>query len=236
MWKKVSIVITVLLVVTLGISLHLWGEEQSEEKQKDKVRKIIKGTFTATISFQKDEEAKLLYLKVRSLRFEERYKDAFEVCKKMMEEYPDSDYLLPTLIIIGDIYSINMELRIDELRKNPDQFLKMPFETSDPVIYLLVEATIKGRYLYWTRAYGKREEEECMRKCEDEFLQNYYEILNKYPESRFADEAQWYIGNWYYSRYDFNHAIEEFQKVIDRYPDSNSAPAARHEIGTCYYY
>ncbi len=51
--------------------------------------------------------------------------------------------------------------------------------------------------------------------------------LEKYPQGELADQAQYYIGECYYSQSDWNKALEEFDAVEKNFPRSNLIPAAR---------
>ncbi|MEW6607923.1 MAG: tetratricopeptide repeat protein [bacterium] len=158
-----------------------------------------------------------LYLRTENLIEEGKNEELLRVCKEIIEKYPESDYVPSVIDRIEMSYNnIMLELGREELKK-------------DPVLYLLIKAIIKRGYLYWTCA-----SETEVYENEDEILGDYYEILNKYPDSKFADEVQWNIGSYYYLRDDYTRAIREFQKVIDKYPNTNSAPVARYWIGVCY--
>lgn len=64
-----------------------------------------------------------------------------------------------------------------------------------------------------------------------EAIQQYERIVKEYPDSEYADEAQYLIGLCYYSieprtKENLLKAIEAFQKLIDNYPNSNNLPDA----------
>ncbi len=48
--------------------------------------------------------------------------------------------------------------------------------------------------------------------------QAFQEFLARAPESDLADDAQYWIGECFFSRKDFRRAILEFRKLIDQYP------------------
>ena len=56
--------------------------------------------------------------------------------------------------------------------------------------------------------------------------QGFEELLEKYPSSARANNAQFWIGETYYQEKWYEKAILEYQKVIDKYPDGNKVPAA----------
>ena len=60
------------------------------------------------------------------------------------------------------------------------------------------------------------------------------EFASRFPEHNLADNAQYWIGEIYYSQKDYNRAIYEFQKVLDLYPLGNKVPDAMLKIGLAY--
>ncbi len=59
----------------------------------------------------------------------------------------------------------------------------------------------------------------------DSAVKSYQEIIDRYPESRWADDAQFCIATAYFRRGDWNEAIEAFQKVITDYPEAQLEPS-----------
>jgi tol-pal system protein YbgF len=52
-------------------------------------------------------------------------------------------------------------------------------------------------------------------------------FITKYPDSKNADNARFWIADSYYSENRFAEAALEYQKVLDEYPDSNKLADAR---------
>ncbi len=63
---------------------------------------------------------------------------------------------------------------------------------------------------------------------------DFEEFLQRYPDHEYADNAQYWIGEAFYSQGEYEQAIVEFQKVVDRYPDQPKAPDALLKIGLAY--
>ena len=57
-------------------------------------------------------------------------------------------------------------------------------------------------------------------------------FLESYPRSRFAPSAQYWIGNAYYARRDFDNAIDTQRNLIKAFPDSAKAPDALLNIAS----
>jgi len=56
-------------------------------------------------------------------------------------------------------------------------------------------------------------------------------FINKYPDSKNADNARFWIADSYYTEKWYEKAILEYQKVLETYPDSNKTAAARLKQG-----
>ena len=67
-------------------------------------------------------------------------------------------------------------------------------------------------------------------------LTTFQQLLSDFPDSPYADDAQYYIG--YINENNFHYYIQallEYQALIDNYPDSPYADDAQLGIGNCYY-
>ena len=59
-------------------------------------------------------------------------------------------------------------------------------------------------------------------------------VVEKFPSSSSADNAQFWIGEIYYREKWYQKAILEYQKVIENYPDGNKVPAAYLKQGLAF--
>jgi tol-pal system protein YbgF len=57
--------------------------------------------------------------------------------------------------------------------------------------------------------------------------------VSSFPHSTMADNAQYWLGEGYYSQGDYRRALEEFGKVAD-FPDKSKEPDAHLRKGYCY--
>ncbi|MGH7259735.1 MAG: tol-pal system protein YbgF [Nitrospiraceae bacterium] len=60
------------------------------------------------------------------------------------------------------------------------------------------------------------------------------DFLQRHPDSKFAANAQYWLGECYYGVKDYAQAIEAFDRVSRSYPDSPKAPAALLKKGFAY--
>jgi tol-pal system protein YbgF len=65
-------------------------------------------------------------------------------------------------------------------------------------------------------------------------LGRFKEFLKKYPKSKLAGNAQYWIGECNYSLKDFGQAIVDFDTVRSKYPQSDKVPAALLKQGFAF--
>ena len=58
--------------------------------------------------------------------------------------------------------------------------------------------------------------------------------IEQFPESPFADNALYWIGECYFSQKDFEKAIEQFNQLILSYPSGDKIPAAYLKKGISF--
>jgi len=64
-------------------------------------------------------------------------------------------------------------------------------------------------------------------------IMGFEEILQLYPSSQLADNAQYWLGETYYVQKDYEKALEAFRKVPANYPAGDKVPAALLKSGYC---
>ena len=60
-------------------------------------------------------------------------------------------------------------------------------------------------------------------------------FLEQYPDSQYADNAQYWMAEANYVSREYKTALTEFERLIARHPDSTKIPGARLKIGYVYY-
>lgn len=61
------------------------------------------------------------------------------------------------------------------------------------------------------------------------------QILQTFPDSQLADNAQYWLAESHYVTDNFGEALRQFQVVIDSYPRSRKVPDALLKMGYCNY-
>ena len=60
-------------------------------------------------------------------------------------------------------------------------------------------------------------------------------FLARYPESEYADNAQYWLGESYYVTRNYDVSLEAFDDLLEKYPDSSKKPDALLKIGYAHY-
>ncbi len=61
------------------------------------------------------------------------------------------------------------------------------------------------------------------------------QFMVAFPDSEYADNAQYWLAETFYVSQDYKRALKEFQVVLKRFPDSRKLPDALLKIGFCNY-
>ena len=69
----------------------------------------------------------------------------------------------------------------------------------------------------------------------DRSAQKFSNFLNNHPDSEYADNAQYWLGESFYAVGNYGQALEAFDRLLDRYPDSPKAKDALLKIGYTHY-
>jgi tol-pal system protein YbgF len=65
--------------------------------------------------------------------------------------------------------------------------------------------------------------------------EEFQSFLSQYPNSEFADNAQYWLGESYYVTRNYDIALTAFQDLLDRFPESSKAPDALLKVGYTHY-
>ena len=65
--------------------------------------------------------------------------------------------------------------------------------------------------------------------------QEFQAFVDRYPDSQYAGNAQYWLGESYYVTRNYDIALTSFQKLLDRYPESGKVPDGLLKIGYTHY-
>jgi len=60
-------------------------------------------------------------------------------------------------------------------------------------------------------------------------------FMKQSPDSKYADNAQYWLGEANYASRDYKKALDEFQGLIAQYPESTKIPGAKLKVGYVYF-
>ena len=66
-------------------------------------------------------------------------------------------------------------------------------------------------------------------------ITSFESFLANYPDSKYTDNAQYWLGEANYVSRQYKTALDAFQTLIAKYPESTKIPGARLKIGYTYY-
>ena len=69
----------------------------------------------------------------------------------------------------------------------------------------------------------------------DDAIRALEDLLARYPNGEFADNARYWLGEAYYVKRDYSTALTQFQRVLANYPLSPKIPASMLKIGYIHY-
>ena len=118
-----------------------------------------------------------------------------------------------------------------------EQYLNLEPSGKAPVVPKSVAKIKAGK-----QAQPPLSEDEIYRMAKQAFDQGeadtakkkFQELIERYPQSERADNAQFWIGEIYYREKWYEKAILEYQKVIENYPKGNKVPASLLKQGLAF--
>lgn len=66
----------------------------------------------------------------------------------------------------------------------------------------------------------------------DQAILGFETFIRQFPNNDYAANAQYWLGECYYSRQDYARAVTEFRKMVETYPQGTRAPDALLKIAT----
>ncbi|MBT8420870.1 MAG: tol-pal system protein YbgF [Gammaproteobacteria bacterium] len=177
--------------------------------------------------------------------------------QELRDRYPDFDERLQRLeVIVGP----GMALPVDNVEIAPEaissvsesdatspQFpvQKTPEQSGfSPSLQAMESAPTESRFEASTSDSNQEQQAYRMafnllkKGAYKEAITAFGEFLEQYPRGRYADSAQYWLGEAYYVTQQYPLALEEFQKILREYPSSSNfvdallkVGYAQHELG-----
>ena len=163
---------------------------------------------------------------------EKRYQEAIDKYSLAMEE--GTKWGADTAVIDEDFDSLakyKIAVCYAELGKQMDD--PTMYEKSLEYLPEIYEKTQvakvrEGLIFLWGHNYYELERYE---EAEPKFR----ELLNDYPDSRFAENAYYSLGNLYYELKQYEQSREAFKMILDKFPNSDFVDDAQYFIARCFF-
>ncbi|GIX07395.1 MAG: hypothetical protein KatS3mg115_1798 [Candidatus Poribacteria bacterium] len=144
----------------------------------------------------------------------DEYNDALQTLERFTEEFPMSEDIPASVFYVGVIHYKKQEF--EEARK---QFRNL-VDLGDPEWAPAALFNI-GQTYFDERRY-------------DEAIETYRQVIQQFPEDKFAEEAAFRIG-WALERQrKYAEAVEALREAIEKYPHSPNTPAAQIFMAQIY--
>jgi tetratricopeptide (TPR) repeat protein len=166
---------------------------------------------------------------------------SINITKSKMREFGDISFLPDLYFVLADLYHEKSRLLYEEERlKNPKKNLEdLDLTPSKKVKKLAIETYIrftenypKDNFVdkaYFNIATSYRELGQI-----EEMKDTFAKITREFPKSKFWEESQIRLGDYFFERKkDYDTAIELYQKIVDR-GNNPYIPFAKYKMGFCH--
>ncbi len=216
--------------------LALENRSKHLEKQKTELSKLLKAA-------EKSQEKKEQKLRGQSANIRSDLNVIRQEIRELTGKIEEMEFLLKTEVDKIGNNDTSREARLNRLDEiiNLNKYRLIQLEE-----YLGLEpvekAVIKNELVETKKPEGEKAESELYQEARADFdsgafdssRQKFMALLKKFPKSKTADNAVFWIGESYYREKWFEKAILEYQKVIENYPRGNKVPAALFKQGLSF--
>ena len=217
------------LILVLALALTACGQTGS-----------VGGYFGRIFGFQSGsdrdlgaDEAHVLARDAQELMAADNYKDAAVLWQQIKDQYPYSQYVALAVLRLGDALFLQ-EKYIEALGAYED------FERLHPENEALPYAVYQQGMCYYSRVKGIDHDQTSTIQA----IQSLARLVEMFPYSRYATMAQariaeaqnnlagheFYVGEFYFRRKDYQAAINRYLGLLEYYPDSGYHQRAMNRI------
>lgn len=173
---------------------------------------------------QTEMEARLEYLIQSNNAATKQINDLSIELKDIRDRQQVSSTTLPRM------ESANIDSRISGAKDSPEKKTVAPLSSVAKIELINRDASSKGQSdeasvaymkafgLYSANKYGMA-------------IDSFNSFLQNYPSTEYAINAQYWLGECYYTKSDLPNALDSFNKVVELYPKGKKVPDALLKIG-----
>lgn len=159
-----------------------------------------------------------------------------EEVSSLREQIEQQEYELDSMKQRQRNLYLDMDRRINNAEAGSRNTAKLTSPVPPPntqpangVAPVVVMGDVDGQEVY-SKAFGLLKEGQYQHS-----IKSFESFKMSYPNSKYADNAQYWLGEASYVSRDYKKALTEFQQLISQYPDSSKNSGARLKIGYVYF-
>jgi len=199
-------------------------------------------SITADLVIQVQE----LQDEVRSLRgqLEDAQRELENIKRRQRDQYLDLDQRLSEVRNSQPVSVVTPQSQVDQASAGqssppPDVPDVRPPMEENAQLSGLGEPEVQSQSAPSTAAAEKAAYDNAFQALKElryaDAAQLFQDFRNTYPNSEYADNAQYWLGESYYVTRNYDIALNAFQSLIDKYPSSSKVPDALLKIGYTHY-
>lgn len=224
-------------VITLDNRQALIEKRYLESQQKNK-------DLESQLKAQKQDNKNLRNKFAEQNALIESFRQEIQMVSGRLEE---TEYVLKQKLQTSEDSYEKKEIRLDRIDQtassNKDRIARIErylnFESTEPDVKAEQGAGIKTQ----SRDKQKLSEDGIYQTAKQAFDQGdlelarerFQKLIETYPKSNMADNAQFWIGEIYYQEKWYEKAILEYQKVIENYPNGNKVQSSLLKQGFSFF-
>ncbi len=133
---------------------------------------------------------------------------------------------------------IATELPIDGEAGPEDPDVRPPMDIPSDTV-ALGTPEVQSQSIAGNPAEEKAEYDQAFQSLKDlryaDAAEGFQAFLSRYPQSEYADNAQYWLGESYYVTRNYDISLEAFDDLLQNYPESSKTPDALLKIGYAHY-
>ena len=220
MIKKVSLLVCGLPVVALLGAGMVQAEDSSLAKLNDQQRiQRLERMMSSDILREQTQTMQSMREEISSLR----------------EQIEQQEYELESMKQRQRNLYLDMDRRINNVEAGGRNSVSVvapvppPNTSTSTTVPVVVAGDTDGQAAY-SKAFALLKEGQY-----EQSIKSFEAFKSNYPNSKYADNAQYWLGEANYVSRDYTRALSDFQQLIAQYPESSKNPGARLKIGYVYF-